>query len=293
MGIKLKMAKRVGVMLMTLGFLASLFGCSQAKDHGSWTCLIVSNISPDRRDSYSFRVNVSETGEMVLFGYCYDEENEYRSDEGCVLSSKTAERLRQMEIEKLSTYNIKRKRWPVEVVDDVERIAQITYEDGTEFAIFLYNEQRTEIVSLLKGELIAAVSVEMHGEWDKLWLNFRNDNYSEWYDFEVCQNSAGEWIAKGFCSDEEYRRYESENGIVLSEQTMEAIRAMNLDRYVAVRKAEPDPEMEDVLILDDSSGGLTLGYADGYQVEKATPSEVDDAIAELLKKEFAEKADKQ
>ncbi len=143
---------------MALGFLASLFGCSQKVDHGSWTSLVVSNISPDRRDSYSFRVNVLESGEMILIGYCYDDENEYRSNEGIALSSQTADKLRSMELEKLSTYNIKRKRWPVEVVDDVERIAQITYEDGTEFAIFLSNEQRTEIVSLLKGELVAAVS---------------------------------------------------------------------------------------------------------------------------------------
>lgn len=258
-----------------------------------WTCLIVSNLSPDRRDSYSFRVNVSDGGEMILHGYCYDEENEYRSDAGVVLSSQTADTLRRMKIEKIPVKEPKRKFWQKTVVDTVERIAQVTYEDGAQLKIILPNDQRAAIVSLLDGELVAAVFAEKHGEWDKLWLSFRNDNYSEWYDFEVCQNSAGEWIAKGFCSDEEYRRYESENGIVLSEQTMEAIRAMNLDRYVAVRKAEPDPEMEDVLILDDSSGGLTLGYADGYQVEKATPSEVDDAIAELLKKEFAEKADKQ
>ena len=285
--------KRTRVILMALGFLSSLFGCSKRADHGSWTSLVVSNLSPDRRDSYRFRVNVSESGEMILIGYCNDDENEYRSDDGSVLSPNTADKLRAMEIEKLTIYSIKRKTWPYKTADAVKRIAQVAYEDGTKFAIFLSNKQKTEIVSLLKGELIAAVSVEMHGEWDKLWLSFRNDNYSEWYDFEVCQNSAEEWIAKGFCSDDDYNRYESEDGIVLSDQTMEAIRAMNLDRYVAVRKAEPDPEMEDVLILDDSSGGLTLGYADGYQVEKATPSEVDDAIAELLKKEFAEKADKQ
>lgn len=280
---------------MALGFLSSLFGCSKTTDHGSWTSLVVSNISPDRRDSYSFRVNVSESGEMILYGYCYDDENEYRSNEGIALSSQTADKLRSMELEKLSTYNIKRKRWPVEVVDDVERIAQITYEDGTEFAIFLSNEQRTEIVSLLKGELVAALSVEVHGEWDKLWLSFRNDNYSEWYDFEVCQNSAGEWIAKGFCSDDEYNRYESENGILLSAETMEAIREMHPERY-AVRKSEiPDdlvlPEGE--IILDGSSGGLMLGFADGYAEEKATPSELDHAIAALLKKEFASKADPQ
>ena len=278
---------------MALGFLSSLFGCSKTVDHGSWTSLVVSNLSPDRRDSYSFRVNVSESGEMILVGYCYDDENEYRSDDGIALSSQTVDKLRQMEIEKLSVEKPKRKFWQKQIVDTVERIAQITCEDGADYKIILSNEDRAYIVSLLEGEMIAAVSVEVHGEWDKLWLSFRNDNYSEGYDFEVCQNSAGEWIAKGFCSDEEYNRFESEDGVRLSPETVEAIRGMNLDRYVAVRKAEPDPEMEDVLILDDSSGGLTLGYADGYQVEKATPSEVDDAIAELLKKEFAEKADKQ
>ena len=276
---------------MALGFLSSLFGCSKTVDHGSWTSLVVSNLSPDRRDSYSFRVNVSESGEMILIGYCNDDENEYRSDDGIVLFSQTADKLRAMEIEKLTTYSIKRKTWPFKAADAVERIAQVAYEDGTKFAIFLSNKQKTEIVSLLKGELIAAVSVEMHGEWDKLWLSFTSDNYSEGYEFEVGRSDAGEWIAKGFCSDDDYNRYESEDGIVLSAETMEAIRAMNLDRYVAVREA--NCEAGDTTMLDGFFGGLTLGYADGYQVEKATPSEVDTAIAELLKKEFAEKADKQ
>ena len=289
----MKPAKRLGVILMALGFLASLFGCSKTVDHGSWTSLVVSNISPDRRDSYSFRVNVSESGEMILYGYCYDDENEYRSNEGIALSSQTADKLRSMELEKLSTYNIKRKRWPVEVVDDVERIAQITYEDGTEFAIFLSNDQRDTIVSLLDGELVAAVSAKKHGEWDKLWLNFTSDNYSEGYDFEVSRNERGEWIAKGYCSDEEYNRRESEDGIILSPDTMEAIREMKPERYAAVRKSEPDPEFEDAMILDGASGGLTLGYADGYTEKKATPQDLDYAISVLLKKEFAEKADLQ
>ena len=278
---------------MALSFLASLFGCSKKTDHGSWTSLVVSNLSPDRRDSYSFRVNVSEIGEMLLFGYCYDEENEYRSEDGVALSSQTSDILRQMEFEKLLTYNLKRKRWPVEIVDDEERIAQIAFEDGTEFAIFLSNEQRDTIVSLLENELIAAVSVELHGEWDRLWLNFKNDNYSEWYDFEVSRNGAGEWIAKGYCSDEDGYRCESENGIALSAHTMETIREMNLDRYPAVRKAETDSELEDVAVLDGSSDELRLGYADGYQVKKETPRDVDYAISVLLKREFAEKADKQ
>ncbi|MBO5128557.1 MAG: nitroreductase family protein [Clostridia bacterium] len=47
------------------------------------------------------------------------------------------------------------------------------------------------------------------------------------------------------------------------------------------------------IMLDGSSGGLTLGFADGYTEEKATPGELDHAIAGLLKKEFAEKADPQ
>ena len=67
-----------------------------------WTSLIVSNLSPDRRDSYSFRVTVSEDGGVILYGYCNDDENEYRSDEGIALTSQTADRLCEMEIEKLN-----------------------------------------------------------------------------------------------------------------------------------------------------------------------------------------------
>ena len=93
--------KLPGVILMALGFLSSLFGCSKTVDHGSWTSLVVSNLSPDRRDSYSFRVNVLESGEMILIGYCNDDENEYRSNEGIALSSQTADKLRSMELEKL------------------------------------------------------------------------------------------------------------------------------------------------------------------------------------------------
>ncbi len=233
---------------------------------------------------------------MILHGYCYDEENEYRADDGLVLSSQTADKLRQIEIEKLPVKAPKRKFWHGEVVDTVERIAQVTYEDGAELGIILSNEQRATIVSILSGELIAAVCAEMHGEWDKLWLSFTNDNYSEWYDFEVSRNDAGDWIAAGYCSDDDYNRYESENGIILSAETIEAICALKPERYAAVRKSDiPDdlilPEGE--FLLDGSSGGLTLGYADGYTEKKATPNELEYEIAGLLKKEFAEKADPQ
>lgn len=290
---KMNFVKRAGVILMVFGVLSSLFGCSQTVDHGKWTSLVVSNLSPDRRDSYSFRVNIAENGEMILYGYCNDDENEYRLDDGLVLLQQTADKLRAMEIEKLPVKESKRKFWQGGAVDTVERIAQVTYEDGAELGIILSNEQRAEIVSLLDGELIASVSAELHGEWDKLWLSFTSDNYSEWYDFTLSMNDSGDWIASGYCSDDDYNRYESENGIVLSAETMEAIRGMRLERYAAVQKAAPDPEMDEVMTLDGFSGGLMLGFADGYKEEKATPSEVDHAVAALLKKEFAEKADLQ
>jgi hypothetical protein len=288
--------KRAGVILMALGFLFSLFGCSRTVDHGSWTSLIVSNLSPDRRDSYSFRVTVSEDGGMILYGYCNDDENEYRSDEGIALTSQTADRLREMEIETLSTYKIKQKSGLFYVPDDVERIAQITYEDGAEFAVSLSNELRAEIVSLLEGELIAAVCTEIHGVWNRLYLSFTSDNYSEGYWFEVL-NIDGVWTAKGSCSvyvDEEgggYREYVSEEGIALDGATVDAICVLGIERYPVVQKPVSDPDMPE--ILDGSAGGLTLGFSDGYQQKKATPSSVDDAIADLLKAEFAKKAEPQ
>ena len=109
----------------------------------------------------------------------------------------------------------------------------------------------------------------------------------------MSRNDAGDWIAIGYCSDDDYNRYESEDGIILSAETIDAIRALKPERYAAVRKAEPDPELEDAVLLDSSSGGLMLGFADGYTEEKATPNELDHAIAALLRKEFAEKADLQ
>ena len=176
-------------------------------------------------------------------------------------------------------------------MDGAQNTASVTHTDGTERDVVLTPEQRTEIVEVLTEELKSAVQSASHGEWDKLWLSFTNDNYSEWYDFEVKRNDSGDWIGTGYCSDDDYNRYESENGIILSGETIEAIRAMKPEKYPAVRKTSS--EHDDVNILDGSSGGLMLGFADGYTEEKATSSETDYAIADLLRKEFAEKADLQ
>lgn len=273
---------------MIFGFLVSLCGCSQTKDHGAWTCLIVSNISPDRRESYSFRVNVSDGGEMVLYGYCYDEENEYRSDEGFTLSFETVYRLRQMEIEKLPQKTPKRKFRIGEVVDTVERIAQITYEDGAELGIILSNEQRAEIVSILGGELMASLSAEKHGEWSKLFYSRSGgDDFSNYFSFGIEQNSDGELILSGYCHDDSGEKYENEDGLAISFENARALRDMKLEMLAPYRVPEFD-DVEEPVLLDGVTTTLTLYFEDGASEEKIFSRDVEGALFELLRKELTE-----
>ena len=271
---------------MVIGLLASLFGCSEdPSKYGEWQSFSLHRTSSVMTDAYHYTVRKTENGEMTVNGFCYDEENEYRVEEDVFLPSDIAFDLRMMELESQPTF--KPKKQP-QKMDGAQNSASVTHSDGTERKITLSDEKTAEIVGSLRDVLQSAVQSASHGEWTTLWLSFTSDNYSEGYDFEVKRNAVGDWIAVGYCSDDEYNRYESEEGIVLDAETVEAIRALKLERYPAVGK--PDPEFEDGILLDGSSGGLTLGFADGYTEEK---SGGDSAIAELLKKEFAEKADPQ
>ena len=278
---------------MILGFLSFLSGCSEdLSKYGEWQSFSLHRTSSVMTDAYHYTVRKTENGEMTVTGFCYDEETEYRVEEEVFLPSDIAFDLRRMELESQPTY--KPKKQP-QKMDGAQNSASVTHTDGTERQIALSDEKTAETVGRLHDVLLSAVQSASHGEWTELWLSFTSDNYSEGYDFEVKRNDTGEWIGTGYCSDDDYNRYESENGIILSGETVDAIRAMKPERY-AVRKAEiPDDLIlpEDEIMLDGSFGGLTLGFADGYMEEKATPSELDHAIAALLKKEFAEKADPQ
>ncbi len=101
----------------------------------------------------------------------------------------------------------------------------------------------------------------------------------------------GDRIAVGFCSDAEGCRYESEDGIVLSEETAHELRALWLEQYAVVKKAEASDS--DAVLLDGPSGGLRLIYKDGAIEAKESPAEVSQKIVELLRKEFIRKAHKQ
>ena len=269
---------------MIFGLLSSLFGCSEDTSvYGDWQSFHLHRTSSVKTDAYHFGITGMEDG-MTVTGFCYEDDTEYRVED-VYLSGNARMALFELKPETLPT---QKKKGSGAVMDGAQNTASVTHTDGTERDVVLTPEQRTEIVEVLTEELKSAVQSASHGEWDKLWLSFTNDNYSEWYDFEVSRNDAGDWLATGYCSDDDYNRYESENGIILSAETIEAIRALKLERYPAVGK--PDPEVEDVILLDGSSGGLTLGFADGYTEEKTGG---ESAVAELLKKEFAEKADLQ
>ena len=277
---------------MIFGLLSSLFGCSEdPAKYGPWQSFSMNRTSMERTDAYHFGLRLDDDGDISVTGYCFDGETEYRVEEEVYVSGNVRAALIELAPEALPT--LKNKKASAGKLDGAQTSETVTHTDGTERRVSLTAEKRAELVGIFKEELKTAVQSASHGEWDKLWLSFSSDNYSEGYDFEVKRDDLGGWIAVGYCSDDDYNRYESEDGIILSAETIEAIRALKPERYAAVRKTEPDPELEDAVLLDGSSGGLTLGFADGYTEEKATPSDLDYEIADLLRKEFAEKADLQ
>ncbi len=285
----MKAVKRLGAILMALGFLSLLFGCKEdVTKYGEWKSFRLAHYSSVRTDNYNFTVKKADGG-MKVSGYCYDLSGEEHRFEDLWLTSGTAFEIIMAEPEKLSTFKEKKKPEPID--GKASNVDTIVHAEGTERNIRLSDETREKLISLIREDVVSALESYSHGEWITLQISFQNDNYSEWYDFEVNRMPNGDRIAVGFCSDAEGCRYESEDGIVLSEETAHELRALWLEQYAVVKKAESSDS--DVTVLDGSSGGLTLIYKDGAIEEKESPAEVDNKIVELLKKEFAEKADKQ
>jgi hypothetical protein len=194
------------------------------------------------------------------------------------------------EPEKLPTF--KDKKRPFEPIDGkASSVETVVHTDGTERTVLLNIETREKLVSMIREDVGASIESFSHGEWVKLQISFQNDSYSDWYDFEVTCMPNGSRIAVGFCSDGEGHRYESEDGIVLSDETAHELRALWLEQYAVVKKSERSEP--DVTILDGSTGGLILIFRDGAIEKKETPTEVDDTIVEILRREFIEKAEKQ
>lgn len=272
---------------MVLGLLSSLFGCREdVTKYGDWQSFRLVHHSSVRTDNYSFTIRKGGHG-MTVSGYCLDlDGEEYRFDD-LWLTSATAFEIRMAEPEKLGTFQGKKK--PGAISDQDSSVETIVHTDGTERNVRLSDETREKLVSMIRVDVAAAIRSSSHGEWEKLQISFQNDDYSDWYDFEVTRTPDDKQIAVGFCSDLNGQRYESEEGIVLSDETAHELCALNLEQYAVVKKAE-FPEF-DGIILDGWSGGLTLIYRDGAIEEKETPEEVDQMIMELLKKEFIKKAD--
>jgi hypothetical protein len=285
----MKAVKRLGAILMALGFLSSLFSCKEdVTKYGDWQSLRLAHYSSVRTDNYNFTVKKADGG-MKVSGYCYDLSGEEHRFEDLWLTSGTAFEIIMAKPEKLVTFKGKKKLEPID--GKASNVDTVVHTDGTERNIRLSDETREKLISLIREDVASALESYSHGEWVKLQISFQNDNYSEWYDFEVTHMPNGERIAVGFCSDAEGHRYESTEGIVLSEETVHELRSLWLEQYAVVKKAESSDS--DVTVLDGSSGGLTLIYKDGAIEKKEFPEVVDAKIVELLRKEFIQKADKQ
>ena len=279
----------MGAILMAFGFLSSLFGCNEdITKYGDWHTLRLAHYSSVRTDNYSFTVKKVDHG-MTVSGYCYDLDGEEHRFEDLWLTSSAAFEIRVAEPNKLATFKEKKKLEPLD--GKASNVDTVIHTSGTERSVRLPDETREKLISLIREDVAAGIESYSHGEWVKLQISFQNDNYSEWYDFEVTLMPNGDLVAVGFCSDAEGNRYESTEGIVLSNETVYELRAFELEQYAVVKKAEPS--YSDVTVLDGSSGGLILVLRDGTIERKELPMEIDTKIALLLRKELTEKADKQ
>ena len=145
-----------GVILVAACFLTTLFGCgAKSETVGSWSAFSVTNVSPDRLESYHFRVTVQDDGTMTVRGYCYDEETEYRFNEDIPLSDEAAEQIREIGIEGLMTIAKKKSLFDRQIVDDDSRTAYVTDQKENEREVHMPDDMREILAALLRTEMLS------------------------------------------------------------------------------------------------------------------------------------------
>ncbi len=143
-----------GVILVAACFLTMLFGCSTKSEAvGSWSAFSVTNVYPDRLESYHFHVSLQDDGTMMVRGYCYDEETEYRFNEDIPLSDEAAKQIREIGIEGLMTKAKKKSLFDRQIVDTDSRTAYVTDQNGNEREVHMPDEMREILAALLRTEM--------------------------------------------------------------------------------------------------------------------------------------------
>jgi hypothetical protein len=109
---------------------------------------------------------------------------------------------------------------------------------------------------------------------DLTWTEFtvtRSDSYAQhnfWFTVEYRESG---FFLTGECRDENGNLLENEEGILVSTETVRALRSLMLGD---LPDAKPDSAGDDVLLLDAPDYSLLLTYMDGSRQEKAITDEL-------------------
>jgi len=118
-------------------------------------------------------------------------------------------------------------------------------------------------------------------DWVMLSIDNSSDVYNEIWSFTVKKKS-GHYILFGTFTDKDGNEYsEEDDGIILSEDTVKLIDALELGTYINSEKSDPETE-----ILDGGGTSLTLYDKDVKAFVKAVDKETLDYLYDLLSNEL-------
>lgn len=109
---------------------------------------------------------------------------------------------------------------------------------------------------------------------DLTWTEFtvtRSDSYAQYNFWFTVEYRESGFFLTGECRDEDGNLLENEEGILLSAETVRALRGLMLGDLL---DAKPDSGEDDAFLLDAPDYSLILTYKDGIRQEKAITSEL-------------------
>ncbi len=109
---------------------------------------------------------------------------------------------------------------------------------------------------------------------DLTWTEFtvtRSDSYAQYNFWFTVEYRESGFFLTGECRDEDGNLLENEEGILLSAETVRALRSLMLGD---LPDAKPDSGEDDAFLFDAPDYSLILTYKDGILQEKAITSEL-------------------
>ena len=128
-----------------------------------------------------------------------------------------------------------------------------------------------------KPHMLDGPDMEYKPQWTEFTLS-RSDSYAQYnFSFTVTEGDTDPLVI-GVCRDQDGNEYDVENGIVLTGDTLWALRRLNLEQL-----PEEEPWPEDLeMPLDRENITLTVVLSDGTVVKKNASSTLSMEIYQLL-----------